>query len=744
MTVGAGGLDVVAFDDALPPGADIRALLGGKGAGLVEMRRLGMPVPQGFVITTDVCRRYLESGWPDGLESLIAKHLERLGERMGRRIGDPQAPLLVSVRSGAPVSMPGMMDTLLNVGITPEIRDRLAEESGNEVFAADTWLRFCRMYAETVLEIPRGLIAAEAASDLTAEGINAAAERVRTLAANYGGGAIPLDPAEQIRGAVEAVFRSWNCERARVFRREEQIPDHLGTAVTVQAMVFGNLDEKSGTGVVFTRDPATGDPSPFGDYLMRAQGDDVVAGTHAVRGIDSMREQVPQAHAELMEVLWKLERHYRDMCDVEFTVSGGKLYILQTRVGRRSPLAAVRIAVAMAEEPDFPLTRGEAASRVRPETFHQLSGIGRVDPLAKPVARGLAASPGIGVGVLSCDPDRAAELSGEGVPVVLARAETSPADIHGIVGAAGLLTTLGGVASHAAVVARGWAIPAITSLEGTAVEDHGIRIGGLFIPEGDQVTVDGTNGALYLGDRREDGAVDIPEVRLLREWAGEADGGAGRAQEEEPAALRRDVSLLEVARTVQMKGLCTADRAAATLSADPEVVQGFLDSHATFFKETPRGFTLTPEGRDWVTAEVTTERASIDREKLEECYQRFLGLNDRFKKLVSGWQMAGAAGHSEEDQAALVESMRSLHRDFSPILSDAGGQLARLALYGRRFEQALKALGAGDLSMLASPMKDSYHTVWFEYHEELIALSGRDRAVEEQAELDRQGTSHTA
>jgi len=737
MTPGAAGIAVMSFDEPLPAGTDRRALLGGKGAGLVEMCQLGMPVPPGFVITTDVCRHYLVSGWPEGLDQRLVEHLERLGERMGRRLGDRTAPLLVSVRSGAPISMPGMMDTLLNVGMTPEIRDRLAEESGDEVFAADTWLRFCRMYAETVLGIPRGIIAAEAASDLTAKGINEAAERLLGLAASYAGSGIPLDPLEQVRGAIEAVFRSWNSERACVFRAEENIPDHLGTAVTVQSMVFGNLDERSGTGVVFTRDPATGDPRPFGDYLVRAQGDDVVAGTHAVGSIDALREQLPEVHAQLLEVLRKLEHHYRDMCDVEFTVSGGKLYILQTRIGRRSPLAAARIAVAMAEEPDFPLTRAEACSRVGPDVLLQLSAIGRVDPAAQPIGRGLAASPGIGVGVLTCDPDRAAELSNAGTPVVLARAETSPADIHGMVGASGLLTTLGGVASHAAVVARGWAIPAITSLEGAVVEDAGLRIGELFVPEGECVTLDGTTGVLYLGDCREEGTVDIPEVRILREWAGES--GPEAATQGPAPSLRSDVSLLEVARTVQLKGLCTAARAAATLFAEEEVVDQFFDSHPTFFKETPRGFMLTPEGRDWVLAEVGTEQMSIDHPLFETCYQRFLALNDEFKKLVSGWQMAGAAGQGDEERATLVGSLERLHERFAPILADTGRELGRLVFYGRRFEQALDALRAGDMSMLASPIKDSYHTVWFEYHEELIALTGRDRAVEEQAELEGRG-----
>ena len=348
-------MNVLAFDDPLPQGADAAAILGGKGAGLREMAvDMGLPVPPGFVITTDVCRAYRESGWPPGLNDEIETHLGRLAEKTGRAFGDPAAPLLVSVRSGAPVSMPGMMDTLLNVGMTPAIRDRLAEETGNPDFAADAWLRFNKMYAEIVLGVSRVELAEVAASDESTAGKLPAAERVIQRAAEAGAG-IPQTPIDQLRGAVEAVFRSWDSDRARVFREREGVSSDLGTAVTVQSMVFGNIDDHSGTGVAFTRDPATGDSNPTGDYLVRAQGEDVVAGSHSVSSLDALKTQLPSVHAELLSTLDGLERHYRDMCDVEFTVSAGTLYILQTRIGRRSPQAAARIAVDMANDPDFPL-----------------------------------------------------------------------------------------------------------------------------------------------------------------------------------------------------------------------------------------------------------------------------------------------------------------------------------------------------------------------------------------------------
>lgn len=726
--------DVVAFEDRLDEGVDRTALLGGKGAGLVEMtQEMGLPVPPGFVITTRVCQQYLASGWPRDLTGRILAQVERLGARVGRRFGDPERPLLVSVRSGAPVSMPGMMDTLLNVGMTPAIRERLAEETGNPRFAADTWLRFNRMYAELVLGVEEAAITAAAQPDDSVEGLLAAAERVRELAAVRGG--VPEAPIEQLRGAVEAVFRSWNSERARVFRARENVPEELGTAVTVQAMVFGNLSERSGTGVVFTRNPTTGDPEPFGDYLPRAQGEDVVAGSHAVHGLEALRQSLPAVYDELLGVLDRLERHYRDMCDVEFTVSDGRLYVLQTRIGRRSPLAAVRIAVAMAEDPAFPVSKAEAVARVDQETLHKLTAIGHVDPDAKAIARGLAASPGIGVGELCCDADRAADLAAKGVAVVLARQETSPADVHGMIVAAGLVTTLGGVASHAAVVARSWAIPAITSLEGAQVSDSGLRVGDVEIREGETVTVDGTHGALYRGGVRRDGSVDVAEARLLREWAAELGVEPGTmAIAPAEAVAAREVSLFELARMVQLKGLCTTERLAAACSTKVARVEAMIGEHPSLFRETARGFALTPEGRTWVLEQLEEERGALNRDVVERCYQGFLELNERFKRLVSEWQAASAGGHSEDDWQRLVHSTEALHRDLRPLVDEVASEVHRLATYGVLFDRALSAMREGDTSMLASPLKDSYHTAWFEFHEELLTVSGRDRAVEESAQ----------
>ena len=720
---------VHAFEDPLPAGVEPAKLLGGKAAGLAVMARdLGLPVPPGFVVTTRVCNEFLARGWDASLDAQVRSHLDRLAERTGRRFGDPANPLLVSVRSGAPVSMPGMMDTLLNVGMTPEIREQLARESGNRVFAADTWLRFNRMYAEIVLGIEHETALHAAANDGSEAGILAAAEKVRALAAPHGG--IPEEPFEQLLGGIRAVFGSWQSERAIVFRQHENIPASLGTAATVQAMVFGNLDDRSGTGVAFTRDPATGDSAPRGDYLAGAQGEDVVAGTHKVGGLDALAAQLPAVHAELLSMCERLERHYRDMCDIEFTVSDGKLYMLQARVGRRSPLAAVRIAVDMAEDADFPLTKQEALQRANEDTLRELATLGRVRDGQTPIASGLAVSPGVGTGALCCDADRAAEMASAGVAVVLARPETSPSDVHGMVVSAGLVTTLGGMVSHAAVVARGWAIPAVCSLADATVEATGLRTTSGFYPEGDTVTVDGSTGNLYAGDVREAVGLDLPEARKLRAWALEAESAAGSAAE----SANREITPLEFLRTIQLKGLCSAERLASALGAtDAEVAAG-LETHQAILKTTPRGYALTPDGRGWVLEQIALEAAAIETGLLEAEWEQFIELNHSFKKLVTEVQHSGINGAGHERWPWLLDEMAGLHEAFTPVVEGVGAKAPRLAAYQPRFDAAIGAIRSGDHTMIASPLKDSYHTLWFEYHEELIALTGRDRATEEAKE----------
>lgn len=720
-------MDVVYLADPLPAGTDAPRLLGGKAAGLVTMlHELALPVPPAFTVTTEVCRRFLAEGWPPGLDDRVRAGLARLEQATGRQFGGGERPLLVSVRSGAPVSMPGMMDTLLNVGMTPAVREALARETGDPHFAADTSLRFLRGYAAIVLGAPEDQLAHAAMHDGTVEGMLAAAGRVQDLADRFGG--VPADPFEQVIGGIRAVFRSWECDRARVFRQREGIDERLGTAATVQAMVFGNLDDRSGTGVAFTRDPSTGARGAFGDYLARAQGEDVVAGTHAVAGLEALRAQLPAVYDELLGHLDRLERHYRDMCDVEFTVASGQLFILQTRIGRRSPLAAVRIAVDMAEDPTFPLSRREAVERVGAETLQALAKLGTVDPAAEPIGRGLAVSPGVGAGVLCCDADRAAALAAQGTSVVLARPETSPADVHGMVAAAALVTTTGGVVSHAAVVARGWAIPAVCSLEDAAVEADALIVGGRRIPEGELVTVDGTRGLLFVGDRRVDGAADIPEMRLLRQWAADLAGSGSGDGAAAAAGGTRPANRFAVLRALGLKGLATAERIAAVLGADPAAVEAELRAAVAegLARETPRGFAMLPQGRDAVLAGLEAERAGLDTAAMDAVFERFDALDQEFKALVSGWQQAPPA-EAEAAWARAVAGLASIHERLVPVAAEAAALVPRLGAYPARFAAALEAVRAGDQAMLASPLKESYHTAWFELHEELIALSGRTR-----------------
>lgn len=722
--------DVAWITDPLEPSrAATLDRLGGKGTALAEMAQdLQLPVPPAFVITTDACRAYMRTGWPTGLEGRVRAAMEELGTRTDRRFGDPDRPLLVALRSGAPVSMPGMMDTVLNVGINPEVRDGMARETGRPDFAGQTWLRFCRMYAETVLEMDRAHIDAAVGVPTDGAGYNAAADRLRHAAEASGG--IPIDPYAQVRGAVEAVLRSWNSPRAKLFRETEQIDEGLGTAVVVQAMVFGNLDEQSGTGVIFTRNPANGRNVPYGDYLTRAQGEDVVGGTHEVNGLDELATGLPAVYQELLEVCDRLEHHYRDMCDVEFTVASGHLYILQTRVGRRSPEATVRIAAQMAEDPGFPLTRGQAVERIDHGALAGIAGLQAVRPDALRLASGIAASPGVGSGVLSCDPDEAAEIARRGTRVVLVRAETSPSDVHGMVGAAGLVTSLGGVVSHAAVVARSWGIPAVTGAKAIEVVEGGIRVDDRFIASGTTITVDGGGGGVFEGDQRADHDHDVPELDLLRQWARDL----GRELGERPAenleydVAQRDVDEFDVIRALQLKGFGSVEATAHALNTDETTVETVVDGLGDRVNVTPRGVMVTPQGREWLAAMMVAEQASADTAALIALYGPFLALNLGFKQSVSDWQLSD---QEPADREKVTAELHRLHQHFSPILDASIALVGRLTPYAHRFGYALEAFTGGDVSMLASPLKDSYHTVWFEYHEEMIHLIGRTRLEEE-------------
>ncbi|MGH7741818.1 MAG: pyruvate, phosphate dikinase, partial [Candidatus Eiseniibacteriota bacterium] len=514
--------------------AAMRDVLGGKGAGLAEMTNAGVPVPPGFTIATDVCRWYYAHGGapPPEFKDEQKAALERLQKLMQRQLGDPADPLLVSVRSGAKFSMPGMMDTILNLGLNDRSVEGLANRTGNPRFAWDCYRRFVQMFGSVVMGLEKHAFEERITAlkvrrrvktdpELTAADLQTLVREFKALVRRHSGRDFPQAPLDQLRMARDAVFQSWNNDRAVYYRRQNQIPDDLGTAVNVQAMVFGNLGETSATGVGFTRNPATGENHFYGEFLTNAQGEDVVAGVRTPRPIEELREVLPDAYRQLREITARLEKHYRDVQDFEFTIQEGRLFLLQTRTGKRTAPAAVRIAVEMSQE--GLISREEALLRVEPASLDQLLHP-RLDPAARlpKIARGLAASPGAAVGRVVFDADTAADR-GKREPVILVRKETTPDDIHGMDAAQGILTSTGGLTSHAAVVARGMGKPCVCGAGGVHVDDRARTFSsdGKTVREGDWISLDGSSGEVMLGQAPTLPAEVTGEFGTFMGWADE-------------------------------------------------------------------------------------------------------------------------------------------------------------------------------------------------------------------------------
>src|SRR5438034_137016 len=512
--------------------ATMRDLLGGKGAGLAEMSRIGLPVPPGFTITTEACLEYYRRSrqFPAGLMDDVRQKMLLLEERTGKRFGDATKPLLVSVRSGAKFSMPGMMDTVLNLGLNKTTVEGLARASGDARFAYDSYRRFMQMFGNVVLGLKHELfedilLAAKRArgvtqdTELSAGDLGALTEEYRRLVRERAGQAFPEDPWQQLEMAIHAVFESWNNPRAITYRNFNKIPHDLGTAVNVQTMVFGNLGPTSGTGVAFTRDPATGEKKVYGEYLLNAQGEDVVAGIRTPKPIGELVRDLPQAYRQFMDVCALLEKHYRDVQDVEFTIEHGALYLLQTRSGKRTGQAAVKIAVDMVHEKL--ITKEEALLRAEPASLEQLLHP-RLDPDAprRVVGKGLAASPGAASGAIVFDADEAVKLATQR-KVILARPETNPDDIHGLVAAQGVLTSRRGMTSHAAIVARGLVKPAVVGAESlrSGEEARQLAAGDVVIHQGDVITIDGSTGEVILGEVPVIEPSLAGEIEELLRWA---------------------------------------------------------------------------------------------------------------------------------------------------------------------------------------------------------------------------------
>ena len=692
---------------------DVLALVGGKAANLGEMLRLGLPVPPGFVVTTEACREFLAGGWPDGLDQELRARMEEIEVALDRGFGDAANPLLVSVRSGAPVSMPGMMDTILDLGLNDATEHGLAAVTRDPAFAAECHDRFRAMFHSIV-----------------------------------GADDVPPDPWRQLRLAIEAVFRSWNGDRARAYRRRESIPDDLGTAVTVQAMVFGNLGTNSATGVAFTRNPATGEPMLYGDVLFDAQGEDVVAGTHATEPLSVLDERLPVAGAELREVAARLEHHYADLCDIEFTVERGRLLMLQVRVGKRSPAAALRIAVDMAEDPSFPLSRRDAVERVA----HLLADpptitTGRSSFLL-PLATGLGASPGVASGEIVTNAEAAQRAAEGGRTVVLVRAETSPDDVHGMSVAAGILTARGGLASHAAVVARGWGIPAVVGAAELEVRDGEIEIGGRTMHEGETITIDGGSGEVFEGEIPGRSEL-VPQARKLLGWAAELGIPIGGGDETHPdavsagAAASAPMTLDACIRRLGTKGFATTAALADSLLTTPEAVQPLLDQLVVDGVVTTLAgaYRLTEAGTSRAAELTAADRAAWGVEPATAALDGFLQLDHRMKETVTAWQLKpGPDGEPEpndhSDEAYdrdVLDRLAAIGADTDAWLAPIESASARLGGYRERLGRALERARAGDGKYVASPRVDSFHGAWFELHEDLILLAGRTRADEEAA-----------
>ncbi|MFG1991057.1 pyruvate, phosphate dikinase [Actinoplanes sp. NPDC048988] len=497
---------------------DLKDLLGGKGANLAEMTRMGLPVPPGFTVTTDACREYLRTGtMPTGLLGEVEHHLRMVQNQIGKTFGDPEDPLLLSVRSGAKFSMPGMMETILDIGLSDTSVAGLGRQTGDERFAWDSYRRLIQMFGKTVFDVPGEAFDDELAAaggigaDLSVAQLQDLVLAYKKVFHAHTGRDFPQASHEQLFLAIGAVFRSWNAERATLYRRQERIPQDLGTAVNVMAMVFGNRGEDSGTGVAFTRDPATGRRGVYGDYLRNAQGEDVVAGIRNTMSLAELATIDPASHRQLLSIMQRLEQRYRDLCDIEFTIENGKLWMLQTRVGKRTPAAAFVIAAQLVDEGT--ITLDEALQRVTGEQLAQLM-FPSFDTAAapEPLTTGVPASPGAAVGMIVFDSDAAAAAT---EPVILVRRETNPDDLPGMIAAQGILTSRGGKTSHAAVVARGMGKTCVCGAEQLVIDEDSVTVAGRTLHAGDVISLDGTTGKVYPG------AVAVRPSRVVRYFEGE-------------------------------------------------------------------------------------------------------------------------------------------------------------------------------------------------------------------------------
>ena len=761
---------VVALDGSCTlPREDI----GGKAWGINRMRALGLPVPPAIVTTTRACREYHASGRAvqDALWAQIVEHMTLLEEGAGRRFGAAKRPLLVSVRSGGAHSMPGMMDTILNLGINSAVEAALAAEAGDARYAAETHRRFVEQYRKVVL--------------------------------GNRPDPVPADPWAQLRAAVAAVFDSWHSPRAQAYRRNRGFSDEGCTAVTIQAMVFGNLDERSGSGVLFSRNPITGEAPAWGEWLTRGQGEDVVSGRYTPEALDALRERMPQVHAELMRATGVLEADARDIQDIEFTVESGRLWLLQTRVAKRSPQAALHAAVSFAEE--GLISKEEAVRRLSLDQVRQLPMLQLAAQASdqRPVAVGEPACPGVASGVVVTDPEHAEALARRGEDVILARATTSPDDLHGIIAARGLMTEQGGSTSHAAVVSRELGRPCVVGCGSNTVTALA----------GQHATLDGATGRVWTGDLAVEHTDETSsaDLRKLLEWglplipiqlprAGEAaadavdldtfgedwraalapgitvrgrvleteegihaalaarvraavvrhrlpallaclqfapsEAGASSRQFPAPVTPAAGISELALLRLVGLKGRASTDILADSLSLPGDVVVASYTplGEAGLCAKTDGGLRLTPAGRDRMALLLAQERAHADPAAVVSLYEDFCVFNAELKQIMTAWQVKRDGTPNDHGDAdydrAVLQRLAGLHDRVGPLLQRLAQLSPRLAAYDARLARAAARVAAGEHGYVAKLIADSYHTVWFELHEDLMSLAGLTRGTD--------------
>ncbi|MCL6633261.1 MAG: pyruvate, phosphate dikinase [Alicyclobacillus herbarius] len=679
---------VYRFDDPIRPD---KMLLGGKGANLVEMTQAGLPVPPGFTLTTQLCGIYqAHRNLPEDVYQEVEEAIQWLEERTGKTFGGADNPLLVSVRSGAPISMPGMMDTILNLGLNPTTVEGLARRTQNRRFALDSYRRFIQMFADVVLGVPihrferqlesaRRRAGVETDQQLDADALADIVHSYLDIVEHETGRPFPDDPRQQLRMAIGAVYASWDNDRAKVYRKVSGIPDSLGTAVNVQSMVFGNMGDDSGTGVAFTRNPSTGEPGVFGEYLMNAQGEDVVAGIRTPQPIQQLAQEMPDVYEQFIQVCEQLEAHFQDVQDIEFTVERGRLYLLQTRAAKRTPEAAVRIAVDLVEEGR--IDRATALKRVNPATLSQLLHM-RMDESATvtELAKGLPASPGAASGRIVFTADDAKAWADRGEKVILVRTETTPEDIHGILAAEGILTSRGGMTSHAAVVARGMGKPCVCGCDTLRINprDKTLQVGERVLAEGDVMSIDGASGRVFLGDVPRVAPKLSDHFQKLLSWADETRRLGVRANADTPEDAQRARELgaegIGLCRTEHM--FMHPERVPVVqrmiLAATQEERQRALDQLLPMQEDDFYGILKAMDGLP-VTIRLLDPPLHEFLPNLEKLIARQASLRTR-RSLVQGGQEVTEVDAELADVEQMLAQVRALH-ELNPMLGHRGCRL---------------------------------------------------------------------